>query len=144
MLRQASAAASRREFTTVDEYHYDRRTPARWITAHILRYPALPVVFLITTVAMAVSQSLAAVLIGRAFDTVGGGGGARQLAVAAFGVVAAYLAYGASDIVNSLAIQVLAQRVERDARRNLPEPARQKPDLSRPTARRRSNGARHQ
>src|SRR4029079_5704856 len=30
--------------------------------------------------------------------------------------VASYLAYGAADIVNSLAIRVLAQRVERDAR----------------------------
>src|SRR5947208_2338834 len=110
------AATSRREFTIVDEYRYDRRSPGRWVTAHILRYPLLPTVFLITTIAMAVSQSLAAVLVGDAFDAVVGGGGRSQLAVASLWVVASYLAYGAADIVNSLAIRVLAQRVERDAR----------------------------
>jgi ATP-binding cassette, subfamily B, bacterial len=114
MLQQRVAATGRREFTSADEYHYDRRTPARWITTHIMRYPGLPIVFLITTVGMAVSQSLAAVLVGRAFDTVAAGSAA--LLVAVLWIVAAFLAYGACDIVNSLAIRVLAQRVERDAR----------------------------
>ncbi len=116
MLQQGNATTSRREFTDADEYHYDRRTPARWITAHILRYPALPVVFLLTTVGMAVSQSLGAVLVGGAFDTVVDGAGQAEVARAALWVVAAAVGYGAFDIVNSLAIRVLAQRVERDAR----------------------------
>jgi ATP-binding cassette, subfamily B, bacterial len=116
MRLQPNAATSRREFTTTDEYTYDRRSPWRWVSAHIWRYPALPVIYLITMVGMTVSQSLSAVLVGRAFDTVVGGADAAQLAVAALWVVASYLAYGACNIVNSLAIRVLAQRVERDAR----------------------------
>jgi ATP-binding cassette, subfamily B, bacterial len=113
---QPNAATSRREFTISSEYTYDRRSPWRWVSAHIRRYPVLPLLYLLTMVGMAVSQSMAAVLVGRAFDAVVGGADAAQLAVAALWVVAAYVAYGACDIVNSLAIRVLAQRVERDAR----------------------------
>jgi ATP-binding cassette subfamily B protein len=116
MLQQRKPATIRREWTTAEEYHYDRRSPARWITSHILRYPVLPGVFLLTTVGMAVSQSLAAVRVGSAFDTVVNGATSGRLAVAALWVAGAYLTYGACDIVNSLAIRVLAQRVERDAR----------------------------
>lgn len=109
----------RSEFTIADTYQYDRQNPIRWITSHILRYPALPIVFLLTTIGMAVSQSLAAVMVGRTFDTVINGAGLTQLGIAALLVVAAYFGYGAFDIINSLAIRVLAQRVERDARAEL-------------------------
>lgn len=110
---------NRREFSVAHEYHYDRRTPLRWVTAHVRRYPFLPVVFLITVVGMAVTQSLAAVFVGQAFDTLAHGGHASQLVGAAGRVVAAWLGYGTCDIVNSLAIRVLGQRVERDAREEL-------------------------
>ena len=116
MLPQTEGALRRREFTAGDEFHYDRRSPGRWIRSHILRYPVLPLVFLLTTVGMAVSQSAGAVLIGRAFDAVVGGGGVSAVGWAALLVAAAWLAYGACDIVNSLSVRVLAQRVERDAR----------------------------
>jgi ATP-binding cassette subfamily B protein len=107
---------SQAEFTVTDARTYDRRSPARWIAAHLLRYPVLPSVFLLTTVAMAASQSLAAVMLGRAFDTIAGGADATALGWATLRVAAAYLGYGTADIVNSLAIRVLSQRVERDAR----------------------------
>ncbi|NNJ09642.1 ABC transporter ATP-binding protein [Chloroflexales bacterium ZM16-3] len=107
---------TRAEFTVADARSYDHRSPTRWVAAHIMRYPVLPTVFLLTTVAMAATQSLAAVMVGRAFDVIIGGGDARAIGLAALWVVAAELGYGASDIVNSLAIRVLAQRVERDAR----------------------------
>jgi ATP-binding cassette subfamily B protein len=110
---------SRREFTIANEYQYDHRSPVRWLTSHILRYPLLLITFLLTTVGMASSQSLSAVMVGRAFDTVVQGRGAAALSVAALLVVAAYVGYGLFDIVNSMAIRVLAQRVDRDARDEL-------------------------
>lgn len=116
---QETPPTIRREFAVADEYHYDRRSPLRWITSHILRYPVLPVVFFLTTVGMAASQSYSAVAVGRAFDTVVGGGGVAGLTAAALLVVAAFVGYGLFDIVNSMAIRVLAQRVERDARDEL-------------------------
>lgn len=110
---------NRREFSVTQEHPYDRRTPLRWIAAHVMRYPLLPIVFVITVIGMAVTQSLAAVFVGQAFNTLANGGNRSQLAAAALRVVAAWLGYGACDIVNSLAIRILGQRVERDAREEL-------------------------
>ena len=108
-----------REFTITNEYHYDRRSASRWVMAHVLRYPLMPLIFIITAIGMAAAQSLGAVFVGRAFDTLLGGGGSAELARAALLVVAAYLGYGACDIVNSLVLRVLGQRVERDTRAEL-------------------------
>ncbi|MDQ5854511.1 MAG: ABC transporter ATP-binding protein/permease [Chloroflexota bacterium] len=105
-----------REFSVADAYPYDHRSPWRWVASHIRRYPWLPLLFLLTTAAMAGAQSLAAVLVGRAFDTVVGGAQLSQIALAALAVAAAYLAYSASDIINTVVVRLLAQRVERDAR----------------------------
>ncbi|RIK32979.1 MAG: ABC transporter ATP-binding protein, partial [Chloroflexi bacterium] len=110
---------TRREFTVADEYQYDHRSPVRWLASHILRYPVLLVTFLVTTFGMAGSQSMSAVMVGRAFDTVVQEAGVAALTGAALLVVAAYVGYGLFDIVNSMAIRVLAQRVERDARDEL-------------------------
>ena len=110
---------SRREFTVANEYQYNHRSPLRWLSSHIMRYPMLFVTFLLTTIGMAASQSMSAVMVGRAVDTVIRGAGAAALTVAALLVVSAYVAYGLFDIVNSMAIRVLAQRVERDARDEL-------------------------
>jgi len=110
---------TRREFTIANEVYYDHRSPLRWLASHIRRYPLLLITFLLTTVGMAASQSISAVMVGRAFDTVIQGVGVSALTVAALLVVAAYVGYGLFDIINSMAIRVLAQRVERDARDEL-------------------------
>ena len=110
---------TRREFTIANEFQYDTRSPLRWLSSHILRYALLLIVFFATTAGMGATQSMAAVLVGRAFDTVMAGAGSTALTVAALWVVAAYVGFGLFDIVNSLVIRVLAQRVERDARDEL-------------------------
>ncbi len=110
---------SRREFTVADEYQYDHRSPIRWLTAHIMRYRLLLITFLLTTVGMASFQSLSAVLVGSAFDTVIRSAGVATLTNAALLVVGSYICFGLFDLVNSMAIRVLAQRVERDARDEL-------------------------
>jgi ATP-binding cassette, subfamily B, bacterial len=107
---------SAREFTVFDEHQYDRRSPWRWIGSHIRRYPLLPVLFLLTTAAMAGAQSLAAVLMGQAFDMVISGATTGEIAVAALFVAAAYIGYALSDIVNTIVGRILSQRVERDTR----------------------------
>ncbi|MCL4868020.1 MAG: ABC transporter ATP-binding protein/permease [Anaerolineae bacterium] len=110
---------TRSEFTVADAYRYDHRSPVRWLQTHILRYPGLGLTFLLTTIGMAASQSMTAVTVGWAFDTVINNEGRAALTLAALYVVAAYVGYGLFDIVNSLSIRVLAQRVERNARDEL-------------------------
>jgi ATP-binding cassette subfamily B protein len=107
------------EFHVAEAYRYDRRSAVRWIFSHLWRYPWLPAIFLLTTLGMAVAQSLGAVAIGRAFDTISAGADPSLVATAALWVAAAYLGYGGSDIVNSLLLRILGQRVERDTREEL-------------------------
>ncbi|MEZ4590773.1 MAG: ABC transporter ATP-binding protein [Chloroflexota bacterium] len=110
---------SRSEFTVADAHTYDHRSTLRWLQSHILRYKGLMLTFLLTTVGMAAAQSMEAITVGWAFDSVIQNEGRAGLTVAALYVVAAYVGYGLFDIVNSLAIRVLAQRVERNARDEL-------------------------
>ncbi len=107
------------EFTIADAYTYDHRSTLSWLQSHILRYRGLLFTFLLTTLGMAASQSMTAVTVGWAFDSVLQNEGRAGLTTAALYVVAAYVGYGLFDIVNSLAIRVLAQRVERNARDEL-------------------------
>src|SRR3954466_10051443 len=119
-----------REFTIANEYHYNRISAPRWVLAHVMRYPMTPLLFIVTAIGMAAAQSLGAVFVGRAFDTLLGGGGLPELAWAALLVIVAHLGHGACHIVNSLALgawagvnslalRLLGQRVERDARAEL-------------------------
>lgn len=107
------------EFTVADAYSYDHRSTLRWLQSHILRYKGLLFTFLLTTLGMASAQSMTAVTVGWAFDSVLQNEGRAGLTLAALYVMAAYVGYGLFDIVNSLAIRVLAQRVERNARDEL-------------------------
>ncbi|MEM7532147.1 MAG: ABC transporter ATP-binding protein [Chloroflexota bacterium] len=110
---------NRREFTIANEYQYNTSSPLRWLISHILRYPILLITFVVTTAGMAAGESLAALMVGRAFDTVINEAGAHTLTVAALLVAGSYIGFGLFDIVNSMVIRVLAQRVERDARDEL-------------------------
>ena len=107
------------EFTVENSYQYDHRSPLRWLQSHIMRYPGLLYTFILTTVGMAGSQSMTAITVGWAFDSVLQQEGRTALTLAALYVVAAHLSYGLFDIVNSLAIRILAQRVDRNARDEL-------------------------
>jgi ATP-binding cassette subfamily B protein len=107
------------EFSVAGAPTYDRRSPLRWVSAHVLRYPLLPLIFTLTVIGMAVTQSMGAVFIGNAFDAISGGSGTAGLAAAALSILAAWVGYGLCDVGNSWSIRFLAQRVERDAREEL-------------------------
>ncbi|MEM8532137.1 MAG: ABC transporter ATP-binding protein [Chloroflexota bacterium] len=109
-----------REFTVSNEYIYDRRTPARWIMAHIWRYPTLPTLALLGYIGVSALFSVAAILTGIAFDIVAEPGGtAPALLNIALAVLAVRSGQGLLSLVSAYAAEILAQRVERDAREEL-------------------------
>ena len=61
---------SRSEFTVADAHTYDHRSTLRWLQSHILRYKGLLFTFLLTTIGMASAQSMEAITVGWAFDSV--------------------------------------------------------------------------
>jgi ATP-binding cassette subfamily B protein len=109
-----------REFTVATEYRYNRRGAVRWIISHILRYKGI---FLIFVVGTALSQVLIAfmpTLAGQAFNAIV----QPQPDLVALGIIALELLGVVA--LNSLtgpagmfASEVIAQRMERDARDEL-------------------------
>jgi ATP-binding cassette subfamily B protein len=110
---------SAREFTVAGEYVYDRRSPVRWIISHVLRYPWLPALTLLGNIGSSVLYNGGSILIGRAFDVVATPARAAELFGLALLLLAARCGVGLVGIAQISAVQVLAERLERDAREEL-------------------------
>ena len=109
-----------REFTVTDEYVYNRSGPVRWVISHVLRYKR----FLSSAVgAMIVANVLLAAiprLTGTAFNEVlRARPDESRLALVALGILACVLAGGVFDAAARFSSEILAQRLERDARDEL-------------------------
>lgn len=110
---------SGKEFTVTGAYPYDHRSPVRWVWSHVMRYPWLPVAFVVTVIGMAALQSWSAVLVGNAFDAVVGGITLEQLTRLALIILGVRVAFGVIDLANSFVVQLLAQLTERNTREEL-------------------------
>jgi ATP-binding cassette subfamily B protein len=110
----------RSEFNVADQYHYDRRSPLRWIISHELRFRGA---LAGTIVGMMGAQALNALvpgLTGRAFDAVLDEDDAvHKLSVIAVLLLAIVLLRGVLDLLGSLNAERLAKGFERDARDEL-------------------------
>jgi ATP-binding cassette subfamily B protein len=109
---------NQREFTVANEYIYDHRSPVRWIISHILRYPLIPAAYVVGATCGSALFSLTAILVGRAFDAVVAGDAGR-LAGLALAILAARGGQGLIGLASAFAVEVLAQRLERDSREEL-------------------------
>jgi ATP-binding cassette subfamily B protein len=109
-----------REFTVADEVHYDRRGPIRWITSHVLRYKRYLAVFIVGTVLSQALTALIPILVGSAFNEIvrpqPSLSALGVIALEILGVVALLFFTGPAGVFGS---EVLAQRLERDARDEL-------------------------
>jgi ATP-binding cassette subfamily B protein len=108
------------EFRSGEEHPYDLRGSGRWILSHLLRYPALPLFAALCSVVNNVGYSSIQVLIGRGFDLLSSPGWAVSglVGIAAL-MAAAALVQGLTGIARNVSFEVLAQRIERDARAEL-------------------------
>ncbi|MEU8382802.1 ABC transporter ATP-binding protein [Streptosporangium sp. NPDC048865] len=108
------------EFSVSGRPH-DRRGPVRWLWSHVRRHPLQLIGFLGASLIMVVLNAMVPGLTGAAFDAVLGadGGGARALGAISLGLLVIVLARGAFDLVARLSSEVLAKRLERDARDEL-------------------------
>ncbi len=109
-----------REFTVANEVHYDRRGPIRWIISHVLRYKLYLLIFFVGTVTTQALTAFTPTLIGSAFTVI-----VRPhpdlralgvIALEALAVVAVIFITGPAGVFGS---EVIAQRLERDAREEL-------------------------
>ena len=109
-----------REFTIAEEYHYNRRGAVRWIASHILRYKRYFLLFIAgTLLAQALTATIPS-LAGAAFSAVVRPrpdlGALGLITLETVGVVALLAIAGPAGIFGA---EVIAQRIERDAREEL-------------------------
>ncbi|MFC5824990.1 ABC transporter ATP-binding protein [Nonomuraea insulae] len=108
------------EFSVSGPRH-DRRGPVRWIWSHMRRHPVHLLGFLGGSLVMTVLNAVVPQLTGAAFDAVLGkrGEAGSALGLIAMILLGVVVARGLFDLVARLSSEVLAKRLERDARDEL-------------------------
>ena len=111
---------SKREFTAENEHPYDRSGRVRWIVSHVLRYPILPLGTVLLGITSSALGSQAPLYVGRAFDHVlSPERNPRALLLLSLSVVGFRLGEAVVSVLRNLFNELLAQRMERDARDEL-------------------------
>lgn len=113
----SSAPAS--EFVVADAYVYDRRSPARWVLSHVLRYPHLLLGFGAGVVLGSLASATLPRLTGLAFDVVSGANDSWTLTQIAGCMVAIAVGQGIVSLASAALMEFTGQRLERDAREEL-------------------------
>ncbi len=113
--------SSKQEFTVTGEYQYNRTSPTRWITSHILHYKFYATGFILTSLlANVLINAFIPILTGSAFDAVSRGEAGRSILVnIALALVGVILFGIIMDLSARLSAEVLGKRVARDARNEL-------------------------
>ena len=110
----------RSEFTVANEYRYTYASPLRWIGSHVQRYPWLPLLIIISSIGSSLSISQTPLLVGRAFDLITHPQPAvSALLSIALLILGVRLLQGLLNLGNNFFVEMLAQRLERDARDEL-------------------------
>ncbi len=111
----------RTEFSLDDRRGFDRSGPLRWIWSHQRRNPGYAIAFVVSSIVMVVLNSAIPGQIGRAFDIVldGGDGASRALTAVALTMLVIVVGRTILDFVARFGVEVLAKRMERDARDEL-------------------------
>ncbi|HEX8733637.1 MAG TPA: ABC transporter ATP-binding protein [Ktedonobacterales bacterium] len=109
-----------REFTLAGAVHYNQRGPIRWIVSHVLRYKRYLAIFIFGTIISEMLTAFIPTLIGNAFNEIVRPQPSLHallfIALETLGIVALLFFTGPAGIFGS---EVLAQRLERDARDEL-------------------------
>lgn len=111
----------RTEFLLAGRRTFDRRSALRWIWSHQRRHPWYLTGFLVGSITMVVLNSAMPGQIGAAFDIVltGGPGAAEALTAVAVTMLVLVLVRTVLDFVARYSSEVLAKRMEREARDEL-------------------------
>ena len=114
-------AAVGSEFTVAGAHRSDQRGAARWVISQLLRHPRYVTGFLASAVSTVLLNTSVPRLTGAAFDVVTGHGTDRsgRLTQIVLVLLAVILLRGAADLGARLCVEVMAKRLERDARDEL-------------------------
>ena len=102
------------------KFPYNRKNPYLWILSHVLRYPFLPFWVLVGVILSMGLQGMIPILVGNVFQKVYSGvATSHDIGVAGLQILILGLLAGLVQLSTNVAIEFLAQRMERDAREEL-------------------------
>ena len=111
---------TKQEFQVENEYHYNRKGPLLWVFSHLMRYPLLPLALIAGAVANNLAYSYIQVFVGRAFDVIRVPGfELSALVIPVIAILASAAGQGVTGVLRNFAVEVLAQKVEKDSREEL-------------------------
>ncbi len=111
---------AKREFQVENEYKYRRKGAVRWILSHVVRYPLLPLMLIVSGVVNNYAYSNIQVYVGRAFDVISAAGfQLAELMIPVIVILASGLGEGLAGLFRNFSAEFLAQRIERDSREEL-------------------------
>lgn len=108
-----------REFRTGTEYPYNRTSPIRWVVSHMMRYPVLPIGFVVLAMFAISAFTYASFQIQAAFQVIEQRQPVEQLLAVALGLLGIRALFAVVDMINTVIREFLAARMERDAREEL-------------------------
>ena len=108
-----------REFRTGNEYPYNRTSAVRWVLSHMMRYPLLPIGFTVLAIFAISAFTYTSFQIQQAFKVIESAGPLDQLLVVSIGLIGIRALFAVVDMINTVVREILASRMERDAREEL-------------------------
>jgi ATP-binding cassette subfamily B protein len=111
---------AKREFQIANEYRYRRGGAVRWILSHVMRYPHLPLIIIISTIVANYTYSNIQLFVGKAFDVITTTGfQLNDLVLPAIIIIISAVGEGLSGLLSSYSAEFLAQKIERNSREEL-------------------------
>lgn len=108
------------EFDVAGSFRGDRRGPVRWVLSHLMRYPVPVFGFVAMILVVTASSSAMARLTGAALDAVTGAeADLALLTTVCLALLGIAIGRGVADIGGAFLVELLGQRLERDAREEL-------------------------
>ncbi len=111
--------AAKSEFTVANAYRYDRRSAARWLISHVMRYKWFFLATLLLYIGTYGAYTASEALIGQAIGAVIAPERFALLPTIALAILGLKLADSILSLIGLLSIETIAQRLEVDAREEL-------------------------
>ena len=112
-------AATNSEFSVENAHRYNHRSAALWVFSHLWQNKFFLLAVTVFSIAVQLLYSQAQILIGQAADAIINPGEVDNLLRISLFILGMFLASGVSDLIRSLSLSVIAERLEASTRKEL-------------------------
>ncbi|MEO8397908.1 MAG: ABC transporter transmembrane domain-containing protein, partial [Chloroflexota bacterium] len=111
--------ASNSEFSVENAHRYNHRSALLWVFSHLWQNKFFLLLVVVFSIAVQFLYSQAQILIGRAADAIINPSTVDNLLTISLFILGMFLSSGASDLIRSLSLSVIAERLEASTRKEL-------------------------